>query len=46
LKQILKVIRVNWRFPRAKKSVSIEVNFQFLPLKKTSKKIKKKLASP
>jgi hypothetical protein len=46
LKRILKVTRVNCRDSRAKKSISIDVNFRFLSLKKTSKKIKKKLASP
>jgi len=46
LKRILKVIRVNWRDSRAKKSVSIDVNFRFRPLKKLQKKSKKKLASP
>jgi hypothetical protein len=36
----------NSRDSRAKKSVSIDVNFRFRPLKKNFKKIKKKLASP
>jgi len=46
LKQILKVIRVNWRDSRAKKSVSIDVNFRFRLLKKNFKKNQKKACQP
>jgi hypothetical protein len=46
LKRILKVIRVNWRDSRAKKSVSIDVNFRFRPLKKNFKKNQKKACQP
>jgi hypothetical protein len=46
LKRILKVIRVNCPDSLAKKSVSIDVNFRFRPLKKNLKKIKKKACQP
>jgi hypothetical protein len=46
VKTDFEMIRVNWRDSQAKKSLSIDVNFRFRPLKKTSKKIKKKACQP
>jgi hypothetical protein len=46
LKPILKVIASIGVIRGQKNPRRIEVNFRFRPLKKTSKKIKKKLASP